>query len=207
MNSYVLDFAIALPVSSVVLVVFLLLSIYLLLSNNQYLEKLMLDPYSISQGKKLYTILTSGLIHADFQHLLFNAITYFFFAFPLERTIGSLNFFIVFFSSLIVSDIQTLVMHRNDKNYRALGASGAVSGVLYSYILFYPNSKISLFLLPIGIPAYLFAILYLIYCVWADKKQFDYVNHNAHFWGAVCGLIVTLFLFPDQFEKFIMNFT
>lgn len=195
-----------LPASITIFIVFIGLSLYTLFKNQPLLSRLMLDPYAVSRGRKLYTIITSGFIHADVQHLLFNGLTYFFFAFPLEATVGTGNFLIIFFLSLMLADSQTLIQNRNDVHYRALGASGAISGILFSFIMFYPNNKISLLLFPIGIPAYLFAVLYVAYCIWADRKQFDNVNHNAHLWGAVSGFGITALLFPDYFQEFVRNF-
>lgn len=206
MNPEIAQWLEHLPASITLFILFIGLSVYGLVKNHRLVSDLMLDPYAIARGRKLYTIISSGFIHADFQHLLFNGLTYFFFAFPLEATIGTTNFLIIFFVSLILSDVQTLIQNRNDVNYRALGASGAISGVLFSFILFYPNNQISLLLFPIGIPAYLFAILYVAYCVWADRKQYDNVNHNAHLWGAVSGFGLTALIFPDYFNEFILNF-
>src|SRR3546814_15713642 len=119
----------------------------------------MLHPHSFVRKKRLYTIITSGMIHADFGHLLFNMITYFFFAFPLERILhqtggnGHLQFALIYVGALILSDIPTIMKHRNNPGYASLGASGAISAVLFSFILFMPTPKLYLFF-AIGIPAF-----------------------------------------------------
>lgn len=147
-------------------------------------------------------LLTSGLIHADFSHLLFNMLSFFFFAFPLERIVGSTAFVIIFFGSLILSDIPSVLKYRDDPSYRSLGASGGVTGVIFSYILYDPMSRIYLFLIPIGIPAVLFAVLYIAYSYYAERVGHDHINHSAHLWGGISGAVLTIILDPNALQIF-----
>lgn len=194
------------PAASIIFAFTLITSIYTFL-NSSLIHTFSLHPYSIARKRKLYTIFTSGLIHANLPHLAFNMLSYFFFAFTLEDMVGHWQFAVIYLSGLILSDLSTIYKHRNHPSYYSLGASGAISAVLFSYILFDPFSKIYLFPIPFGIPAFLFAVLYLVYCMYAARKQEDMVNHEAHFWGAVTGLIVTIALFPDVLSVFIERFT
>lgn len=188
------------PVAAVIFIFTLITSIYAFNDNTVY-GKFMLHPYTISRGKKLYTFVTSGLIHADWMHLFFNLFTFYFFGFALEQTVGSVNFGIIYFASLILSDVPTVIKHKNHFWYNSLGASGAISGVLFSYILFYPLSMIGVMFIPM--PAVLFGVLYLVYCWYMSKNVKDNIAHDAHFYGALTGLVFTIILMPGIMRHFM----
>lgn len=188
------------PVASIIFVFTLITSIYAF-NDHQLFGKFMLHPYSVAKGNKLYTFITSGLIHADWMHLFFNMFTFFFFAFKLEATIGHWQFALLYIVSLILSDIPTAIRHKNDYRYSSLGASGAISAILFSYILFEPLSLIGVMFIPM--PAILFGVLYLFYCMYMSKNSRDSINHDAHFFGALTGLILTVILVPGVIPHFI----
>jgi membrane associated rhomboid family serine protease len=190
------------PVASLILLFTVVTSIYAFNDHTLY-GKFMLHPYSVYRKNKLYTLITSGMIHSDWMHLIFNMMTFFFFAFALEAQIGSLRFGLIYFASLILSDIPTIFKHKDDFWYNSLGASGAISGVLFSFILFYPLTPLYLFFIPIGIPAVLFGGLYLLYCVYASRQSRDNINHDAHFFGALTGIIITIIIIPGIVPHFI----
>lgn len=190
------------PVASIIFLFTIITSLYAFNDHTLY-GKFMLHPYSVSRRYKLYTLITSGLIHADWMHLIFNMVTFFSFGFALETRIGSLNFGIIYFVSLIASDIPSVIKHKNDMWYNSLGASGAISAVLFSCILFFPFSKLYIFPLPIPIWSIVFGPLYLIYCVYASRQSRDNINHDAHFFGALSGLILTVVLVPGVIPGFI----
>ncbi len=192
------------PVASFIFFITVLTSVYTLYFEPSVLRKFMLHPYSFARGKNRFTIITSGLIHADFTHLLFNMISYYFFAFQLERIIGHWQFGLLYILSIVLSDINTLYKYKNSPSYFSLGASGAISAVLFSYILFNPFNKLYFFIIPFGIPAWLFALLYLCYCYYASRNQYDHINHDAHLFGALSGLVITLILYPQLFQHFPM---
>jgi membrane associated rhomboid family serine protease len=189
------------PVASIVFIFTIVTSIYAFNDSSLY-GKFMLHPYSVSRRHKVYTLITSGLIHADWMHLIFNMMTFFFFAFQLEAMIGSWQFGMVYFVSLVLSDIPSVMKHKNDMWYNSLGASGAISGVLFSYILFQPFSSMMIFPIPIPIWAIIFGPLYLMYCVYASKQARDHINHDAHFFGALTGMIVTILIVPGVIPGF-----
>lgn len=200
------------PVASLIFALTVGLSIYTF-SNPEWFGRLMLHPYSVYRDKsKWYTVLTSGLVHKDWGHLLFNMITFYFFAFTLEGMlvrysgpIGHLYFALIYIVSLILSDIPTILQHKNNYGYHSLGASGAISAVLFSFILFYPKMMLYLFF-ALPIPAYIFAFAYIAYCVWASKNARDGINHDAHLFGALSGLIITIILYPWVIRHFIDQF-
>lgn len=194
------------PVASLIFVFTIITSLYAFYDHSVY-GKFMLHPYSVSKGHKVWTVITSGLIHADWMHLFFNMFTFVAFAFSLEQLMGSWQFGLLYFLALVLSDLPTIFKHKDQFNYNSLGASGAISAVLFSFILFNPVSKISLMFLPFGIPAWIFGILYLIYCAYASKNSRDGINHDAHFFGALTGLIFTIIFVPGILQNFFTLLT
>ncbi|WP_437919266.1 rhomboid family intramembrane serine protease [Sphingobacterium sp. LRF_L2] len=200
------------PVASIIFALTIGLSLYVF-SNPQWYGKLMLHPYSLQRDKsKWYMVLTSGLIHKDWGHLIFNMITFYYFGFSLELMfvqfsgeVGHLLFAGFYLLSLILSDIPTFVRKRNDRSYASLGASGAISAVLFSFIMFEPTAMLGIFLI-IPMPAYLFALLFLGYSIWASKNGQDHINHDAHLFGALSGIALTLLLYPWAIRHFMDNF-
>jgi membrane associated rhomboid family serine protease len=190
------------PASIVILIITVAISLYSLFKNHVLLRKLMLHPYSLVHDGKWYQILTSGFVHADMPHLMFNMLSFYFFAFKLESLLGVLPFLLIYFSSMVLADLSTIFKNRDNPGYYSLGASGAVAGVIFSSILFFPESKIAILIIPIGIPAPIFGILYLAYCYYAAKKSHDMINHEAHFWGALTGILVSILLNPDVVAYF-----
>ncbi|SER81698.1 rhomboid family intramembrane serine protease [Pedobacter rhizosphaerae] len=196
----------AAPVASLIFVFTLITSLYAFYDHSIY-GKFMLHPYSVSKGHQVYTLVTSGLIHADWMHLFFNMFTYYAFGFALEGLLGSWQFGLLYLLSLVLSDLPTVFKYKDNYNYHSLGASGAVSGLLFSFILFNPMSKIYIMFIPIGIPAVVFGVLYLIYCVYASRNSRDHINHDAHFFGALTGLIFTIIFKPGIIMHFFEALT
>jgi membrane associated rhomboid family serine protease len=176
--------------------------------NHEELNKMILWPAMIKQRRQYYRFVTSGFIHAGWGHLAFNMITLYYFGRIVEvyfRELFGPGVFILFYLlSMIVADIHTYVKYRNDYSYRALGASGAVSAVLFASILFNPWAKLYVFFIPIGIPAFLFGIIYLAVTVYLDRKGGGNINHSAHLWGAVFGILFTIVLEP-RVASFFLN--
>ncbi len=149
---------------------------------------------SIRSGEQI-RMLSSGFLHADMTHLIFNMLTLWFFAPVVISYLGDFSFVLVYFGSLIFGSLLTMVFHKNDYGYRAVGASGAVTGVLYSAILLQPDMMLGIFFV-IPMPAYIFGILYLLYSIYGMKAKNDNIGHTAHFGGAVGGYLITLLKEP-----------
>ena len=149
---------------------------------------------SIRSGEQI-RMLSSGFLHADLTHLIFNMLTLWFFAPVVLDYLGKFSFLLVYFGSLIFGSLLTMVFHKDDYGYRAVGASGAVTGVLYSAILIQPDMMLGIFFV-IPIPAYIFGILYLLYSIYGMKAKNDNIGHTAHFGGAVGGYLITLMKEP-----------
>lgn len=202
----------ATPVASIIFALTIGLSMYVF-ANPHWFGRLMLHPYSIYRDKsKFYTVFTSGLIHKDWMHLLFNMVTFYYFGFALEQmfvqfsgTMGHFLFAALYMVSIVLSDIPTIYKHRNDSGYYSLGASGAICAVLFSFILFQPKAELGVFFI-IPMPAYLFALLFLGYCIWASKNDRDRINHDAHLYGAITGLVFTLLVYPWALGHFVGSF-
>ena len=150
---------------------------------------------SIRAGEQI-RMLSSGFLHADMTHLIFNMLTLWFFAPVVIGYLGDFSFGLVYFGSLIFGSLLTMVFHKNDYSYRAVGASGAVTGIVYSSILLFPEMNLYLFFIPIPIPGYIFGIGYLLYSIYGMKSRRDNIGHTAHFGGAVGGYVITLFNQP-----------
>jgi len=198
------QFAVA-PVAWVIFVITIAIS--LLAFNNEHIyHKFMLHPYSVYKGQETYTVITSGFIHRDWMHLIFNMMTFYFFAFTLERYLGHWQFGLLYLLSLILSDLPTVYKHRDDYGYHSLGASGAISAVVFSCILFQPLAGMYLMFIPIAIPAWLFGLLYLVYCWYASKQSRDTINHDAHLFGALSGIVITIVLNHHVIADFLQQF-
>ena len=140
---------------------------------------------------------SSGFLHADFSHLIFNMLTLYFFADVVIYSIGFIKFLIIYLASLIIGNLLSFYFHKNEYHYSAIGASGAVMGVLYSSILFYPDMSLYLFFIPIPIPAWIFGIMYLLYSIYGMKKSLGNIGHDAHFGGAIAGYVLTIIFAPS----------
>jgi len=151
---------------------------------------------AINLGQK-DRMLTSGFLHVDISHLLFNMITLYFFADEVIRGFGAAKFLIIYFISLIAGSLLALFFHKDETNYSAVGASGAVTGILYAAILLRPGMDLYLYFIPIPIPAYVIGIGYLLYSIYGMKKRLGNVGHTAHFGGAIGGFTATLLFNPD----------
>lgn len=150
---------------------------------------------SLLKGQR-YRMFSSAFLHADMMHLLFNMLTFYFFAPWVIAMVGIWPFLLIYFGSLFLGSLLTLSLHKQDYNYRAVGASGAVTGVIYSAILFNPDAKLYLFF-ALPIPAYLFGIGYLLYSIYGMRAKNDNIGHTAHFGGAIGGYLITLCLVPQ----------
>ncbi|WP_394773880.1 rhomboid family intramembrane serine protease [Flavobacterium sp.] len=150
---------------------------------------------SIRSGEQIRMI-SSGFLHADLMHLVFNMLTLWFFAPVVIQWMGPISFVLIYFGSLIFGSLLTMLFHKNDYSYRAVGASGAVTGILYSAILLQPDMMLGIFFV-IPIPAYLFGILYLLYSIYGMRAKNDNIGHTAHFGGAIGGYLITLVKEPS----------
>lgn len=163
-----------------------------------FFDKYKFQVSKIINGEKI-RMLTSGFLHADWMHLAFNMYALYLFGGIVANSLGNIYFLIIYLGSLLIGGLYTLNFHKNQPYYSAIGASGAVSGIVYSSILIYPEMELYLFFVPIPIPGYIFGVGYLLYSIYGMKSKLGNVGHSAHLGGAIGGFIVTLILKSQLF--------
>lgn len=166
-------------------------------NNNGFFERYKFGIAAIRSGQR-ERMITSGFLHVDLAHLFLNMFTLYFFAGVVISWFGQLRFIIIYFISLLAGSLLALFFHREEPHYSAVGASGAVTGVLYASILLQPNDPLYFIFLPmVGIPAYILGVGYLLYSIYGMKKRLGNIGHTAHFGGAIGGYVTTLLFKPD----------
>jgi membrane associated rhomboid family serine protease len=176
-------------------------------NNRKVINDLIFSPVDVQQRHQWYRFITCGLIHADFAHLAFNMITLYFFGRVMEQVyveyfnLPKYTYLILYIVALIVSEIPSYIKHRNNNEYRSLGASGAVAAIVFAFILIAPWATIYVFFIPV--PAILYGVLFLVYSAYMSKKGKDNINHSAHLWGAVVGIVFTIIVQPAVVNIFI----
>jgi membrane associated rhomboid family serine protease len=189
-----------------ILVVTLVVSV-IGLAAPRVIERSLLRPYLVARGSGYAGLVTSGLVHANVGHLLFNLITFYSFGFRLEQVIGSVRFVALYFSALLISGIGTCYKHRDDPAYASLGASGAILGVLFASIVYFPRQSLFILPLPVPIPAPLFAVGYLVFSWYSSRTNRGQVNHDAHIFGALTGLAFVLLTDPTTIMALVRSLT
>ncbi|CAN5335961.1 rhomboid family intramembrane serine protease [soil metagenome] len=171
--------------------------------------KLMLNPYSISKKNEYFRFITSGFIHQDFIHLGFNMFTFYFFGQAIEYIysnffgeLGPFLFVALYLVGIVVSDLPTYLKHKENPGYNSLGASGGVSAVVFSSILFYPLNEICFYGL-LCFPGFILGALYIIYSIYMGKKSMNNINHDAHLYGALFGIAFSILIRPAVFVTFL----
>jgi len=165
-----------------------------------FFEKYKFNVAGIRRGEQI-RMFSSGFLHADFTHLLFNMLTLYFFANVVINALGVSKFVIVYVASLLVGNLLSFYFHKDEYHYSAVGASGAVTGVLYAAILFYPDMGLYLFFIPIAIPAWIFGLLYLFYSIYGMRTRRGNIGHDAHFGGAIAGYLLTIVFYPSLLQE------
>ncbi len=193
------------PITYALLALNIVISGYAFYVDKGLIERYSLHVGSILRNKEYYRLISSGFLHADPFHILFNMLTLFYFGPNIEAAIGSFGFGIVYFGSLIISGAIAVYVKRHSWNYSAIGASGAVTGIVFSFCLFWPTAKLYLFFIPVGIPAFIFAVIYTVYSMYAmnDRQAGGRIAHEAHLGGALGGVILTIFLQPQAAVRFL----
>lgn len=177
------------PAALIILLLTTTVSLLALYGQPQWIEKGLFRPYYFLRRRQYYTLFTHGLLHSSVSHLLFNMLTFYFFAFTLERTIGTPRFVLLYLLALCLSEVRTYLQQADNPRYATLGASGAVAAILFAEIVYYPYQSLFIMFIPVPIPAPLFAVGYVAYSVYLSRRGDDGVNHNAHIDGAITGLL------------------
>lgn len=198
------------------MITFIIIGITALISilafnNRELFDKFTFDPYRINHMKQIHRFFTHGLIHADWMHLAINMFVLLSFGRMVESSFifllgmgkGAYFFILLYVGGVLLSALPSFGKHKDDPSYRAVGASGAVSAVVFASILISPLSGIRFIFIPFDIPAFVFGILYLIYSAYMARKASDNIGHDAHFYGALFGLVFTIITKPALLAGFI----
>lgn len=184
----------------------LVTSLFGLYVNQAIIERALLRPYWLVRKSEYQRLITSGFVHANLSHLIFNMFTYYFFAFPLNRRIGTGRFLVLYVSGLLLSNLGTYFKHRNEPEYASLGASGAILAVLFASIVYFPANSLYIIPIPIPIPAPLFAVGYLAYSYYQARQSTGRINHDAHIGGALTGLAFVAATDPAAYGRLMVTF-
>ncbi len=196
------------PVTLILLLLNVLVSGYALLQDESLIDRLGFRPVRIREQREWYRFITAGFVHAGMAHLAFNLITLYFFGPLLERQLGPLNFIVLYFGSELAAHALTYWFHRGNEDYNAVGASGAISGIVFAFCLFAPFEKLYLFF-AVPIPAILFAIGFVAVSIYAMNKtrgRMGGIAHEAHLGGALGGVVLTILLEPRALQVFLSHF-
>jgi membrane associated rhomboid family serine protease len=177
-------------IGSIILAINIIIS-FIGFNNVQFFDKYRFEINGIRKGE-YYRLLTSAFLHVNKTHLLFNMVTFYFFVAIVVTALGPLPLLLLYLGSLFTGNLFALAFHHNQLNYIAVGASGAVTGVLFSALLLYPGIELMLFFIPLPIPGYIFGIGYMIYTLYGMQAQSDNIGHTAHFGGAIGGIVMTI---------------
>ncbi len=190
------------PASAVIIALIVGLSL-IGFRSRAFSERLLLRPWKLFHGNEYERLLTSGFLHADMMHLLFNLIALYSVSMYVEAAAGTPAFLIIYLGSLVASGLIASIRRRRDPEYRALGASGAVSGLFFAGMLYFPEAKVMLLFLPIPIPWPIFAVLFIAGSVYGARRKWDNVAHDVHLYGALSGLVLTAVVDPSSLAGFL----
>lgn len=179
---------------------FSLIALYLLPG---LLARCAFQPYRVWRGERYSSLVLAGFVHANLLHLAVNMWCLWMFGPPLERQIGTPAFVLLYALALVGSHLPTLFKERQNTQYASVGASGAISAVVFAFIVYYPQAKLFLLFLPVPIEAWIFGLLYLAYSYYAGRDRSRRINHDAHFWGAVIGLAFVALADPAAWERIL----
>jgi membrane associated rhomboid family serine protease len=193
------------PAALVILALNIGLGVAGLWGNPRIIERCVFRPYEFARGRRRGTLIASGFAHADVPHLLFNMVTFWFFGRPLELFLGTERFVVLYALGLALSPLISLARHRDNPAYATLGASGAISAVLFAFIVYFPTVPLVIFPIPLPLPAWLFGIAYLAYSIWSARVNKGRINHDAHLAGAFTGIAFVAVTDPGAVSRLLQS--
>ncbi len=165
--------------------------------NSLFYNKYKFNVDAVLLYKDYKRLVTSGFLHVNWMHLIFNMLALYFFSSSLELYLGPVRFLIIYFLSLVAGDLLSLLVHRHQGDYDSVGASAGVNGVIFAFIALFPNMRIGLLFIPIGIPAWLFGLVYVLYSIYGIRSRKYNIGHDAHLGGALVGLVIAIIMQPS----------
>ncbi|GAB4478356.1 MAG: hypothetical protein OHK0057_29230 [Thermoflexibacter sp.] len=188
--------AILVEVSLWILITVTILTSWQGFRNYAYFDRYLFEVEKIITDKQFYRLLSAGFLHTNWLHLIFNMVSLYVFSVGVGHILGVVNFFTVYFGSMLIGNLLALYVHRQHEDYSAVGASGAVSGVIFSSVCFMPQAEIGFYFIPYTIPAWAFGLFFVLVSIYGIKKQADNIGHEAHLGGALAGIVISIFLSP-----------
>lgn len=189
-----------LPLSLLIIIANVLVS-WKGLNDRNFYERYEFSIEKIKIYKQYYRLITSGFLHVNWMHLIFNMLALYFFSSTVEFFFGPLQFLLIYFISLIGGDLLSLFIHRYDNGYSSVGASGAVCGVIFASIAIAPQMRIGFFFIPIGIPAWIYGLAYVLYSIYGIRSRRDNVGHESHLAGALTGMLLAIAMYPSALQE------
>lgn len=180
----------------------ILVSLYAFVIDRNFINQFAFNVGAVVRREQHYRVVTSSFLHVDFFHLFVNMLTLYFFGPTIEEILGRLGFLVVYFGAIITSGVVTAIVHRRNLTYSSVGASDAVSGVVLSFCVFYPLAPVYLFMIPVGIPAILYGVLFMIVSARLMGAPGNRIAHEGHLGGAIAGVILTLLMKPEALTRF-----
>ena len=193
---------IAAPATFALIIANVAISLYAFYGDRNFLHQFAFEVGAVVRGEQHYRVITSSFLHGDLMHLFVNMLTLFFFGPTVEQILGKLGFLVVYFGSMIASGVVTVMVHKNNPGYRSVGASDAVSGVLLSFCMFYPLAPIYIMFIPLGIPAILYGVLFMIISARLMGAPGNRIAHEGHLGGALAGVVLTILMKPEVVTGF-----
>ena len=190
------------PVTQFMLTINVLIGAYTLLANPALIDRWAFKPFRVVREKEWSRWLTAGFVHVSFMHLLFNMVTLFYFGPYIESIVGSGRFLAIYLGSELAANALTYLKYKDNIQYSAVGASGAISGILFAFCLFAPFERLYIFF-ALPMPAIVFAVLYVGLSIYASRREVGRVAHEAHLGGALGGLVLTMVLYPSSLGIFL----
>ena len=182
---------------SIIIIIANLIVSYKGFSDRNFYARYSFEVEKILIYKDYKRLITSGFLHVNWMHLIFNMLALYFFSGSLESYIGPVYYLIIYFSSLIGGELLSLFIHKNQGDYGSVGASGAISGIIFASIALFPGMRIGMLFLPISLPAWLFGLLYILYSIYGIRSKRDNIGHDSHLGGGVIGMLIAIILYPS----------
>jgi membrane associated rhomboid family serine protease len=184
-----------LPISLILIIINCIVS-WKGFNDRNFFERYEFSVEKVRIYKQYYRLITSGFLHVNWMHLIFNMLALYFFSGSIEYFFGPLQFLLIYFISMVGGDLLSLFIHRHDSGYSSVGASGAVCGIIFAAIAVFPGMKIGFFFIPIGIPAWIYGLAYVAYSIYGIRSRRDNVGHESHLAGALIGMLLAVALYP-----------